>query len=212
MESSSEQTPIEAHRPWRKLHWLTWVLVLLVGGSLVVENLAGQIVAWQKGFRVNFGKGGSICSHGWPFRFEKRRRAFTVTRGVLSSSRWLFGLDRWLFGLDKLRGVQRFHFLPFITNILIALLILASTAFTTESYLRSQTKWQFSIQGIMAFTAFVALILANTKYDLVRWHGSETWEYIPFFFIAMGLWCVFWTGWRLIGWGVGRVGGGSVDG
>ena len=175
MGSSSDQAPIESHRSWWKLHWLTWVLVLLVGGSLVVENLVGQIVAGQKGFRVKFGKGGSICSHGWPFRFEKRRRAFTVTRGVLSSSRWLFGLDRWLFGLDKLRGVQRFHFLPFITNILIALLILASTAFTTETYLRLKPRWQISIQSILLFTTFIALLLANAKHNLILWWGEESW-------------------------------------
>ena len=118
--------------------------------------------------------------------------------------------SRW--PVDKAK-VLEFRYLPLTMDILLALAILAFTTFTTESYLRRQAKWhQFSLQFILAVTTFVALLLANIKYDIIRWRGDSGWEFIPFFFIAMGLWCVFWTGLRLIGSGVGRIGVGSKEG
>jgi len=197
MESSSDQAPIESHRPWWKLHLLTWVLVLLVGGSLVVENLVQQKVMPplsyfdESGQRVRpFIKALDIrFTHGWPFKFNE---------------------GNWGYYRSRLNHID--NYLRLIADILISLAILLATASTIESYLRRKAKWQFSIQGIMVFTAFVALILANAKYDLVRWKGNDTWEYIPFFFIAAGMWCVFWTGLRLIGLGIGRICGGAKDG
>jgi len=177
MESSTEQPPTESHRSWWRLHLLTWVLVLLVGGSLVVVNEVRQN-DYLKSMTKLFDP-----SYGWPefYLVEHYGNKETIHRTLL------------------------------FTNILIALLIVAATASTTESYLRRQAKWQFTIQGIILVTTFVALLLANAKYDFIRWRGDETWEFIPFFFIGLGLWCVFWTGWRLIGWGIGRIGGGSED-
>jgi len=164
-------------RSWYRLHLLTWVLVLLVGGALVVENLVEQIF-----YSIPYAVAGS----GWPV-FHLRVRFF--------------------------EGVIIFNFFLLALNIFITLVILASTIFTTESYFCRQAKWhQFSILFILALTTFVALILANAKYDWVRWRGDATWEYIPFFFIAMGLWCVFWTGWRLVAMGFGRISGGTEDG
>lgn len=173
-------------RPWYRLHWLTWVLLLVVGWSLVAENLAKQI--WLPPFGQLLPAGIVLSSQGWPFYFGG---------GTYDS-------------YDNSRLIAIDDFLHLTLNILIALSILASTAFTSESYFRRQSKWhQFSIQSVLAFTTFIALLLANAKYDLVRWRGDAPWEYIPFFFIAVGLWCVFWTAWRLVGWGVGWIGGGS---
>ena len=111
--------------------------------------------------------------------------------------------NRWLYDF-KIDSIS-LSFL--IVNILIALAIFFATIFTTETYLRRKAKWhQYSIQSILIFTVFIALLLTNAKYDLLRWHGDELWEYFPFFFICLGLWCVFWTAWRLVAMGVGRVG------
>jgi len=193
-------------RPWYRLHWLTWVVLFLVGGSLVVENLVGQDV---DPILPNSLFNGIKYSHGWPIRFVKR------DVGGDFSGRW---------PIDKAE-VLEFRYLPLMMDILIALVILLATSVTTESYLRRQPRWQFSIQSIMLFTVFVALLMMNIKYDFIRWHGTSwwqgagfmergdaAWEYIPFIFIALGLWCVFWTAWRLVAAGVERVGGGSEDG
>jgi len=143
----------------------------------IVKQL-GYMYVWGL-FRTSTGKQASMrIFNGWPFAF----RAHTDNDFQ-----------------------SRFNSPLLALNIAIALVILLATFFTTESYLRRQAKWQFSIQGIMVFTAFVALLLTNGKYDLVRWRGKESWEYIPFFFIAVGLWCVFWTGWRLAAWKLGRM-------
>lgn len=183
MESTSEETPTQSHRSWWKLHWLTWVVLFCVVESLVVENLVrkkvhGKFPHPYKGIEEFF-----YDWHGWP--------VFYMVENLVTF------------------GEKRTYYWPLLfTNIIIALVIFASTAFTTETYLRRQEKWhQFSIQFILALTAFVALILANAKYDLVRWRGDAAWEYIPFLFIWFGCWCVFWTACRLIGLGVSRIGG-----
>jgi len=192
-------------RSWYRLHWLTWVILLVVGGSFVVENLAGiekppdlyifEFIADPYGYPT-YDEAYSV-QHGWPMVCILRDRFFmNQAGGVSSSSRWPF---------DDAKMIS-FIFLYLGFNILIALTILASTAFTTESYFHRQSKWhQFSIQSVILLTIFVALLLTIAKYDLIRWRGDSIWEYITFFFIAVGLWCVFWTGWRLVAVGVSRM-------
>jgi len=193
--------------PWFRLHRWTWTLVFLVGWALVAENWTGQhknvIIDFQghvaevlgprdrnpydPSFRPVFKGMGKTAYIGWPFTY--------------------IGL------VDYNYKPVKFNLILFTLNILISLAILFSTAFTTESYVRRQAQWhQFSIQDILAFTTFVALLLANAKYDFVRCRGDWTYYPIAFFFIAMGLWCVFWTAWKLIGLGVGRIGVGLRDG
>jgi len=203
-------------RNWWKLHLLTWVLVLLVGGSLVVVNIMDltfhQEEAWE--YDPEPDPDPDIWSpheFGWPFVYTQLNESFTLWEDIYIWSSLGVKDDywTWLWSYSEYLDCS----LPLIfTNILTALAILASTTFTTESFFRRQPKWQFSIQGIMVFTTFVALILANGKYDLVRWRGDAAWEYIPFFFICLGLWCVFWTAWRLVAVSFGQIGGGFDDG
>jgi len=197
-------------RPWYRLHWLTWVVLFCVGGSVVVENLVGEGEPWNSAWGYAYynrywtNEEAYSVRHGWPITCFLRDRV-TIDEagfaGLATSSRWPF---------DNAEVIP-FHPIRLGFNILTALLILFATIFTTESYLRRQSKWQFTIQGIILLTVFVALLLTNAKYNLVRWRGDATWEYIPFFFICFGCWCVFWTGWRLIAAGVGRIGGGLED-
>jgi len=204
-------------RLWYRLHLLTWILLLLVGGSVVVENVIGMgefpdtYYSTSRLRRLPPLKPYppyDLVQHGWPLISFQRDNSFVKLRlperNIYSAS------SRWPF--DKAK-ILSFNYLYLGLNILVILVILLATIFTTESYLRRQEKWhQFSLQFILASTTFIALLLANYKYDLVRWQGYFQLEYIPFFFIAIGLWCVFWTGLRLIGLGVGRVGGGAEDG
>ena len=83
MELSSDQTP--GH--WWKLHLLTWVLIFLVGGSLIVQNLAGQAVMKE------YLKGPVLTgySNGWPIIFGKRGDVDTG-----------FHNDRWLIKISEL--------------------------------------------------------------------------------------------------------------
>jgi len=176
-------------RRWWRWNWLTCVLVCCVAGSVVLENLAGQ-----------FSPDGSAFFNGWPENFLVRWSFISEENLPLTPASRL--------PIDNFEDIG-FGYRPLLTNTLIALAIFASTAFTTETYLRRQPRWQFSIQSIILFTTFVALLLTNIKYDFIRWQGDALWEYIPFFFICLGLWCVFWAAWRLIGLGVGRIGGGD---
>ena len=234
MESDTSQPGF--HRPWYRLHLLTWLLLFCVGASLVVENVVGQgkVVPYfgQLGYRHGFPKS-FLFRSAWivvgHFQSEKTSNTFTF---YLDGKH--YPDDGWYDLIDSAgrlpfdgAEVKQFDPLALAFNIITLLLLLAATTKATESYLRRQAKWhQFSIQFILAFTAFVALILANAKSqttpiflwtgdvlstNLVRWHGNETWEYIPFFFSAVGLWCVFWTGWEMIVMGVGRVFKGRTD-
>lgn len=183
MESDTSQPLPKSHRPWYRLYWLTWVLVCCVTGSVVVENLVGQKVM------VEHWKDGSIwtwdLSHGWPFRFGLRGGIDTGFRKDLWTRRWLIDIGE----------VDGFRLLPFIMDTLIAIAIILATIFASESYIRRIDKWyQFSISLVMVFTAFVAFLLANYKYDTIRWQGDSLWEYVAFFLIAIGSWCVLWTG------------------
>jgi len=212
-------------RSWYRLHWLTWVVLFLVGGSLVVENLVKRSMMY---IYERQGDGFDLLSSRDLIKFEQVVAEYNMTRenyGIMFGGYFTgWPLDYLDFHPENLSYIALK--LPLLaSNILIALVILFATVFTTESYLRRQPRWQFSIQSIIAFTVFVGLLLANAKYrttsligildeieiNLIRWRGDSIWEFIPFFFIAMGLWCVFWTGWRLVGWGVGRIGGGLED-
>jgi len=204
MNSPTEQPPLESHRPWWRLHLLTWVLGLLVGGSLVLENVMGQLF---------FGPSPEIFTptqFGWPFVYTETKYFVEPFSKPIIYPSTPFRPFLWSFSeyLD-------YSLPPLFTNVFIALVILLATIFATETYLRRQPRWQFSIQSIMVFTVFVTLLTMNIKYDFIRWRGGaagdSTWEYIPFIFIALGLWCVFWAGWRLVGLGVIRIGGGLED-
>jgi len=198
-------------RPWWRLHLLTWVLVLFVGGALVVENLVDCNVykEWHAPGSTQANRVG-LPSFGWPFEYTKIKKPRSSKEEIEVAILWIGPHEEiFVWGFSKYLDYSISYL---FTIVLIALLILFATIFTTESYLRRQSKWQFTIQGIILLTVFVALLLTNAKYNLVRWRGDETWEYFPFFFIALGLWCVFWTGWRLVAAGVGRIGGGMKDG
>jgi len=188
MESTSEEIPIESHRSWYRLHWLTWVMVLLVGGSLMFENLAIQV--GYDGPQPSCVVGTAVPTeheYGWPLIHRVEKLLY-------------FG------DMDKI------HWPLLFTNVIVALVLLLSTASTAECYFRRHPKWQFTIQGIMLLSVFVSLLLTNVKYNFIRWRGDRLWvgndlnlENILFFFIAVGLWCVFWTVWRLVAAGVGRL-------
>jgi len=194
-------------RRWWKLHLLTWVLVLLVGGSLVVENFVNCVdkeetllLVIQRGDREP-GEQSEWCQFGWPFIYTEidwgqfRSGSFSDIESYYIYVTLKVEPGRYLWNFSEFLNYS----LPFLfTNILFALVILLATIFTTESYLRCKPKWQYSIQSIMVFTTFVALILANGKYNLVRWRGDELWEYVPFLFIWFGCWCVFWTLLKLV--------------
>jgi len=212
MNSPTDQPPSKSPRPWWKLHLLTWVLVLLVGGSLVVMNLMDLTFHQEEAWEYNPEPYLVIWSpheFGWPFVYTQPNESITRFENIwfylkANDDNWV-----WLWNYSEYLDFS----LPYIfSNILIAFAILIACIFTTETYLRHQSKWQFTIQGIILLTVFIALLLANAKYNLIRWQGDSAWEFIPFFFIALGLWCVFWTGWRLVAAGVGRVGGGLKDG
>jgi len=218
MNSPTEQPPVESHRPWWKLHLLTWVLVLFVGGAVVVENVAVCIsypdfLDEQLEIKSvheppnDFHWEPVLPQFGWPF-------VYAEPKGSLPElDRYRFVIIASLHGMLWSFPLPMVYSLPCLfTNISISLLIFAATAFTTESYFRRQAKWhQFSIQFILALTSFVALLLANAKYDLVRLRGDWPWDNLVFFFIAVGLWCMFLTAWRFVAVGFGRIGGGSED-
>lgn len=134
---------------------------------------------------------------GWPIWHTR------ASNHYMAHNAGLYFVEDGLLKPDFFPETDYFHV---AVNVCVGLFILIAVGVASESYLRRHAKWhQFSLQFILALTAFVALLLANAKYDLVRWKGDAAWEYLPFFFIAVGLWCVFWTEWKLVGWGIAKV-------
>jgi len=162
---------MSSERPWYRLHLLTWLLLFCVGASLVVENVRTYHLPGM----VISSRVYSFFWAGWPTRW------IDTDSGHLHNCYGFIDLSR--VGL----------------NLLVSASLLISTAFATEHRLRREGKWhQFTIAFILALTAFVALLCANVKYELIRWHGEAAWEYVPFAFIAFGAWCAFWAAWTLL--------------
>jgi len=158
----------EKKRRWYHLHLGTWVVVLVVGVCLVVVILYGYEnvgdmpgVLWQPAY----------C-HGWPTPFLVRQMHYVMTGDFIYYSRWPFD------------DAQILEFKPAVLslNILIALTILFSTAFTTEYIFRRRFLSQhFGVKTILTITIAAGIFFTLSRYEIVDW---EHLLFIPISFNA----------------------------
>lgn len=154
-----------------RLSYITWLVLLLVGGALLAKNLIPDVE------RTRFlGTSGNEDYPRTANTFESREFGFPFaarTQGSSPSEN----------GVVYLKVVTLSYF-ALSLNIILALLILACTTFTLEVWLRRKASPnQFSIKFLLAFVAAIALLLGLIQQGVVTWQHTL---YVP---IAFGLLC-----------------------
>jgi hypothetical protein len=127
-------------RPWYPLHWVTWVVAVLVAGGVVVSEYEEHLGVSACGS----GAYSSSSYFGWP-----QAHVEVVERGSI------VGL-----GMQVPRSFDytwRWAYLGF--NVLICVVIVVSTTWVLESRLRSPNRLQFQLRSLLAFTGVVAVLL-----------------------------------------------------
>ena len=123
-------------RPWYRLHWLTWlVLVLLVVGLDDWEREERLIAT--SGF-ANF----TLTGFGWPIEHGR-----------------LFGKHVAFPKLERSAAECSWDMLALATNSIVCVLLVLSTAVIVERCLRSPNRLQLSLRSLMAITAITGIML-----------------------------------------------------
>lgn len=165
-------------RPWSRLHWVTWIVVALVIASLLYcecEERPGII------------KRDSEWSYfGWP-------------RAHLQL------VESWDFYTGRSSFQYNWRWTVFGSNLAICILIVGSTTYVSEVWLRSPNRLQFNLRVLLVFVGVVAAmlsLLANSNpLDTIHWvrYSFLSWDDLsrPLRWpIIFGLSCTFFS----LGW------------
>jgi hypothetical protein len=148
-------------RPWYRLHVGTWIALILAAVLLVGVNLVGRDL-------------GGYCVHGWPLRYLERDGQLHGDLTVLSD----------LFPFDE-APVLEFRPLRIVPDVMIAAMILLCYTAATEYWLRTRGRGnRFSLRSLLAFVAFVAVILSLLRsglLDLCPWDVTT----LPVYLVMM---------------------------
>src|SRR5215510_3481430 len=107
-----------AKRPWYRLHWVTWLILLLVGSALVYAEIHGVTDGWEASFGYNID-----TTYGWP--------------AVQFTFREFGSYDLPQLGTPGPDYVYDWHWVAVVVDGAVCLAFLASPAFLLESWLRS---------------------------------------------------------------------------
>jgi hypothetical protein len=130
-----------ASRPWYRLHWVAWLILVVVGGALIYAQFQGKTDGYESSFGYEIS-----TDYGWPVA------QFTVQT---------FGLyDLPLLGTPGPNYAREWHWLALLVNAAVALAFLGSTAFVLEKWLRSPKRLQFSLRSLLFVSAVIGILLA----------------------------------------------------
>jgi hypothetical protein len=122
-------------RPWYGLHWVTWIVVVVVAGGLVNSE-------FEKHFGIGTYSAGytDLTYFGWP-----RAHLEFVESG------------RFVGPGTKLPSSFKYHWRwPVLAlNVLACVVIVGSTMWVAESWIRSSNRLQFKLQALLLFTGVV---------------------------------------------------------
>jgi len=164
MESESKK------RSWWRWHGFTWGMILLLGCSLIVKNLLGEFEY----------RGWAVRHHGFPLTY--------MTSNIYDSGSVAHRLAA-IF--SKQTKIQSFHPFNLVADITIAGLLLLSTAFALELWMRPRGKpFQFCLKVMFGLTVLSAIFFGLLK------AGFAGWEDLIWGPIVVGICCaVFVMGW-----------------
>ena len=130
------EPPTAPTRRWYRLHWVTWLFVIVEIGALGYCQWVPQL-AWIYGSVYTY----EMTNHGWPLcEIEE-----------IGSGVW---------GGPLPMDYEYTYFIPsLIINVLFWLYLLTSIAFVVEMRMRRSKRWQFSLMDLLKLTAVVAVVL-----------------------------------------------------
>ena len=133
-------------RPWYRLHWVTWVVLLIVGwaiGWCQVDDTR-QTQFNRSGFVSAY-----FASHGWPFKALVERYS-------------LWGIRT--FDVELVNSVA------LALDVALSFILLGSTALVSERWIRGPKRLQLQLKTLLSVTAVVALsVLLVTQRETTWW-------------------------------------------
>ena len=128
-------------RPWYRLHWVTWLIVGIVGGALVYSQFQGQTDGFESSFSWELSTG-----YGWPVK------QLTVTE---------FGsYELPLLGPPNPSFTYQWNWVAIVVAAAVSLVLLCSTAWVLECWLRSPNRLQFSLRSLLIVSTVIGILLA----------------------------------------------------
>ena len=122
-------------RPWYRLHWVTWVAILLIISALVYREQVAQ--RFEGGWAstddatLDFDE----LRFGWPYAY----------------------LVHYDFGSGSI--VSDWHWWWFGTNVICCLVLTLSAATVVETRMRGSRPWQFNIRQLLVAIAIAGILM-----------------------------------------------------
>jgi len=187
--------PSRQVRRWYRLHVVTCLVVLIVGGALVARNVTfGPQISPIVGGQEDFNRYGSLRfvqrwevtyrNCGWPFthcrRFDETISDIDLLTGDISSVH--HAIPRIMRAPGRFSDHLTF---ALVANVAIGVLILFCTAFAVEYWMQHRTgPFQFGLRWIFILTAVAGVFLAYVE------DGILVWLHLLFLPIGLGVICV----------------------
>ncbi|HUE71625.1 MAG TPA: hypothetical protein VMP01_12135 [Pirellulaceae bacterium] len=143
-------------RPWYRLHWVTWVVVVILVWTLINRELEARLVGLSLSFSYI-----SDTLYGWPVD-----HLTVVESGSLLRRPG-----------QQLRFEYRWHYPQLVFNVVFCLLLSVSTVHVMELRLRSPNHMQLSLRSLLVVTAIAACLagLAGGNIDFgLPWVGVRS--------------------------------------
>lgn len=145
------------------LHWLTWGVLLIVGGVLVRP----QVNEHFAGYFCGGGTGGcQLSGTGWPFRHQLRTESWHLLIPDFSPQDWKAPLrsQTTMYRHEYQHDLEiRWSTAAVALNGLVCTWIVGATVYVVEAWLRRPRRWQFSIGQAFMWVAVLAAYLSLTE-------------------------------------------------
>jgi len=135
-------------RHWYRLHWITWVAVVIQIAALTYCQFVKQFGALS---RTGYGPSGTQVEElyfGWPTIYEKQ----TIS-GVIPIQATAY----------KPTIRYNWHFPSLAFNLLVSLSLVFAVEWALEVWLRKPKRWQFSIREAAFWIAVIGVVITIVK-------------------------------------------------
>jgi hypothetical protein len=180
---------IARRTPSYRLNWVTWLIA-----SIVLLAFVSRQLEKEPGFAMaNLGHLSESSTFGWPLVHLD----YAESRPLVLSAE------------DSLtRYYREWHPWQLLANCLVALLLVVSTVFVCEGWVRANRRLQFSLRHALVMTAIVGVMMALSRERITPDRGSEsfvvTWSFVGWadiqqpirWPVLLGLACtIYFLGW-----------------
>jgi hypothetical protein len=181
-DQETSATPNPLKRPWHRLHFSTWLMVLLALGVLAILEIPAELpeMIEEKGYGDSYIQEEVVkFHHGWPWHYLDRKLQATqkIDNGFSISTLFFEYLTNpgeapWLVARSwSFIGKRTFMPLNLFLDFLIAVLIVGAVGFIFERRRRRGLRlWQFTLRE---FCGLFLLTAAALSYWAVHHRQAE---------------------------------------